>query len=110
MGDLTPRRDVCDVRDVVDAYALLMQRGRIGAVYNVCSGVDHSMREIVNELLRISGVQAEIREDETLIRAVENPALRGDPSLITRDTGWKAATPIAQTLTDMLEYYARAAA
>lgn len=109
VGDLTPRRDFCDVRDVVDAYVLLVQTGEIGRVYNVCSGKDRSMREIVEELLRIAGVQAEIRREPGLERPTETPVLRGDPSLIKRDTGWSPTTPIEQTLSDMLEYFSRVA-
>ena len=109
VGNLTPRRDITDVRDVVNAYVLLAQRGVAGTVYNVCSGRDYSMREIVDELGRISGMQLEVREDPALVRPVETPVLRGDPSRIRTDTGWSATTPIKTTLTDLLGYYERAA-
>jgi len=110
VGNLQPRRDLSDVRDVVDAYIRLAAAGTVGAVYNVCSGKDMSMRDIVVELVRISGVSAEIREDPALVRVVETPVLRGDPSRIAADTGWKATTPLQTTLADLLEYYARGAA
>jgi len=67
------------------------------------------MREIVDELGRISGMQLEVREDPALVRPVETPVLRGDPSRIHADTGWSATTPIETTLTDLLGYYERAA-
>lgn len=110
VGNLTPRRDISDVRDVVDAYKRLAQRGTVGAVYNVCSGRDYSMREIVDELARQSGVRVRIEEDPALIRPVETPVLRGDPSRIAADTGWRTTTPLAKTLADLLEYYEHAAA
>lgn len=110
VGLLTPRRDFSDVRDVANAYVLLAQRGRVGRVYNVCSGRDHSIKEIVESLLRIGGVEAEIREDPALVRAVETPQLVGDPSLIHKDTGWSASTPLEQTLRDLFHYYADVAA
>ncbi|HEV2878801.1 MAG TPA: GDP-mannose 4,6-dehydratase [Candidatus Eremiobacteraceae bacterium] len=110
VGDLTPRRDITDVRDVVDAYVLLAQRGTVGAVYNVCSGRDYSMREIADTLARISGVPLVIREDPALLRPVENPVLRGDASRIAADTGWKATTPLETTLADLLDYYNHATA
>jgi GDP-4-dehydro-6-deoxy-D-mannose reductase len=109
VGNLAPRRDISDVRDVVDAYVLLAQRGAAGTVYNVCSGRDYSMREIVQELGRISGLQLDVREDPALLRPVETPVLRGDASRIRTDTGWTATTPIQKTLTDLLGYYERVA-
>ncbi|HXN09330.1 MAG TPA: GDP-mannose 4,6-dehydratase [Candidatus Acidoferrales bacterium] len=109
VGNLTPRRDISDVRDVVNAYVLLAQRGVAGTVYNVCSGRDYSMREIVDELGRISGMQLNLREDPALLRPVETPVLRGDASRIRSDTGWSATTPIQTTLTDLLGYYERVA-
>ena len=108
VGNLTPRRDITDVRDVVDAYVLLAQRGVAGTVYNVCSGRDYSMRDIVDEMGSISGVRLEVTEDPDLVRPVETPVLRGDPSRIHADTGWSATTPIQKTLGDLLEYYERA--
>ena len=110
VGDLTPRRDISDVRDVVEAYVGLAQRGVVGQVYNVCSGRDRSMREIVDELARISGANLTMSVESELIRPVENPVLRGDPARIAADIGWKAATPLEKTLADLLEYYSRAAA
>jgi GDP-4-dehydro-6-deoxy-D-mannose reductase len=109
-GDLSPRRDLCDVRDVAGAYLRLASDGNVGEVYNVCSGRDVSMREVVDELARLAGVRVEARQDPELVRPVDNPMLRGDPSRIFAQTGWQAATPLSTTLADLLEFYGRAAA
>jgi GDP-4-dehydro-6-deoxy-D-mannose reductase len=110
VGALTPRRDICDVRDIVDAYVLLSRAGKTGFSYNVCSGRDHSMREVVNELLRIAQVEAEVYEDPSLVRTIEVPVLRGDPARIAADTGWRACTPLEQTLGDVLAHFVHVAA
>jgi GDP-4-dehydro-6-deoxy-D-mannose reductase len=110
VGDLTPRRDFCDVRDVIRAYVRLAASGESGLAYNVCSGKDWSMAEIVNELLRQSGIKADIRQKPELVRPTEVPVLRGDPSLILRQTGWTATIPLERSLADMLEFFSRAAA
>jgi GDP-4-dehydro-6-deoxy-D-mannose reductase len=110
VGDLTPRRDFCDVRDVVNAYVRLAARGESGRVYNVCSGTDVGMGEIVEELLRLAGVSAEIHARPELVRQTDTPVLRGDPSLIRCDTGWAPTIALDHTLADMLEFFARAAA
>jgi GDP-4-dehydro-6-deoxy-D-mannose reductase len=66
------------------------------------------MREIVDELARIAGVDVQIRQDPALLRPVDTPRLRGDPSRIAADTGWCAAIPLTTTLADLLEYHATA--
>jgi GDP-4-dehydro-6-deoxy-D-mannose reductase len=110
VGDLTPRRDLCDVRDVVNAYVGLAKSGESGRAYNVCTGTDVSMADIVKQLLSIGGVTADIRQKPELVRPTEIPVLRGDPSLIMRQIGWKPKVPLSQTLADMLEFFAHAAA
>ena len=105
VGALQPRRDITDVRDVVRAYALLAQAGHAGTVYNVCSGTDHSMREALDALIRLAGVQVEIIEDQALMRAAETPQLVGDPTRIKRDAGWQPAITFERTLSDLLDFY-----
>ncbi|MBC5808528.1 MAG: hypothetical protein DLM53_10660 [Candidatus Eremiobacter antarcticus] len=104
-GSLVPRRDLSDVRDVVHAYAMLGVHGHAGRVYNICSGNAPSMGEIVERLLRIAGVQAEVTQDPALVRAVETPVLLGDPTLIQTDVGWRPAIALEQTLSDLLDYF-----
>ncbi|MBV8162838.1 MAG: GDP-mannose 4,6-dehydratase [Candidatus Eremiobacteraeota bacterium] len=107
VGDLSPRRDICDVRDVAAAYVGLARSGKVGHVYNVCSGKDLSMREVVDELARIAAVDVQIRRDPKLLRPVDTPRLRGDPARIAADTGWHASIPLTTTLSDLLEFYTR---
>ncbi|HXW52055.1 MAG TPA: GDP-mannose 4,6-dehydratase [Candidatus Acidoferrales bacterium] len=110
VGDLSPRRDYCDVRDVVLAYVLLAARGESGQVYNVCSGQDRSMAEIVQQLLRTAGIEAEIKQRADLTRSGLMPVIRGDPARINKRTGWAPVIPFDRTLSDMLEFFASAAA
>lgn len=110
VGDLSPRRDYCDVRDVVEAYLLLAADGEPGCVYNVCSGQDRSMAEIVDMLLSIAGVRAEIRPTASLLRPVEAQVVRGDPTSLRERTGWRPVISLERTLSDMLAFYAHAAA
>jgi GDP-4-dehydro-6-deoxy-D-mannose reductase len=105
VGALQPRRDITDVRDIVRAYGLLAQAGQAGTVYNVCSGTDHSMREALDTLIWLAGVQVEIIEDQALLRAAETLQLVGDPARIKRDTGWQPAIAFERTLSDMLGFY-----
>lgn len=105
VGNLTARRDFTDVRDVVRAYRLLIESGDPGAVYNVCSGRDVSIQEIADGLLDLAGTSLALESEPTLMRPVEVPVLRGDPTRLTAVTGWKPEIPLEQTLNDVLDYW-----
>jgi len=102
VGDLAPVRDVSDVRDVVEAYRALLVDGVPGEVYNVCAGVGTSMREILETLIRLAGVDAQIEIDEALVRPVEVPVVVGSHARLTAATGWRPKIPLVTTLTDVL--------
>jgi GDP-4-dehydro-6-deoxy-D-mannose reductase len=102
VGNLTTRRDFTDVRDVVVAYRLLVERGESGTVYNVCSGRDVAMSEVARELLELSGAELTLETDPSLLRPVDVPVLRGSAELLTAATGWEARIPLATTLADVL--------
>jgi GDP-4-dehydro-6-deoxy-D-mannose reductase len=101
VGNLSARRDFLDVRDVVDAYVALAERGQAGGVYNVCSGEARSIRSLVDEMVELSGTGARIEVDQARVRPVDVPLLRGDPSRI-RALGWAARIPLRRTLADLL--------
>ena len=105
VGNLSARRDLLDVRDVVRAYVTLMQSGAPGRVYNVCSGVARSMQEAVDELVEISGTRARLEVDPERVRPVDVPLLLGDNARL-RGLGWAPAIPFRQTLSDLLEWQA----
>ena len=102
-GNLSPRRDFTDVRDVVRAYRLLLERGEPGAAYNVCSGRDVSMEEVVNRLMAISGSDLRMEADPELMRPVDVPALRGDASRLEAATGWTPEVPLGESIRAVLE-------
>jgi GDP-4-dehydro-6-deoxy-D-mannose reductase len=105
VGNLSARRDFTDVRDVVRAYRMLIESGDPGEVYNVCSGRDVSIRDIADGLLGLAGTSLEFETDPELVRPVEVPVLRGDPSRLQGATGWAPEIPLDQTLADVLGYW-----
>src|SRR5262245_57880287 len=70
-GDLGPRRDLTDVRDIVRGYVILMERGVPGEVYNLGSGTDFSMREVLDRLLKLAAVRCEVQSRADLMREAE---------------------------------------
>jgi len=109
VGNLAARRDLTDVRDVVRAYRLLVERADAGEVFNVCTGVDVSISEVAEMLLEIAGVDLEVVVDPSLVRRVDVPVLRGDPGKLETSTGWKPEISLSKTLEDVLEYFEREA-
>jgi GDP-4-dehydro-6-deoxy-D-mannose reductase len=102
IGNMTPRRDVTDVRDVVRAYRLLMEAGEPGAVYNVCRGSAVSVQQIAQALLAMATRPMRLVSDPALQRPVDIPVLVGDNTALRAATGWEPTIPLDQTLSDVL--------
>lgn len=104
-GDLSPVRDLTDVRDVVEAYLLLMERGRAGEAYNVASGEGHSMQNVLARLVGLARVPVEVTQRANLVRAAETAVVLGNAGKLRRETGWEPRHTLDQTLTDILDYW-----
>ena len=103
VGDLSPRRDFTDVRDVVRAYRLLVEHGAPGEVYNVCTGRDLSVQQLADHLLTLATRPMRLETDPALLRPVDIPVLRGDAAKLREATGWTPEISIDQTLADLLD-------
>jgi GDP-4-dehydro-6-deoxy-D-mannose reductase len=103
VGNMTPRRDFTDVRDVVRAYRLLIEQGEPGEAYNVCSGHDIAVSELADRLVAKATAPMRLEGDPSLQRTVDVPVLRGDYSRLNKATGWEPEIDLDQTLTDLLE-------
>lgn len=107
VGDVDITRDFTDVRDVVRAYQLLLAKGRASEPYNICSGVERSIRSIIEILSDIAGITPELRLDPARLRPGEQRRVRGDNSKLVRDTGWHPQIDFHQSLTDIFTYWSR---
>ncbi|HEX9901390.1 MAG TPA: GDP-mannose 4,6-dehydratase [Acidobacteriota bacterium] len=105
VGNLAVRRDYSDVRDTVQAYVLLMDKGRSGETYNVCSGLAVSLQEVLDTLLKLAARPVEVRQDPARLRKTDIPFLAGDGSKLRRETGWAPVIPFCQTLRDLLDFW-----
>lgn len=105
VGNLAIRRDYSDVRDTVKAYVLLMEKGRPGETYNVCSGQAVSLQEVLDTLLKLAARPVEVRQDPARLRKTDIPFLAGDGSKLRRETGWTPAIPFCQTLRDLVDFW-----
>ena len=102
VGNLEARRDFTDVRDIVSAYRMIIDRGQPGEAYNIASGQAWSIGQLLDELLALSEIAIEARVDSARLRPVDVPEIRGDASKLRRDTGWQPSFTFAETLADVL--------
>jgi len=105
VGAIDVTRDFTDVRDVVQAYLALMERGESGEAYNVCSGREYSIREILEELIRLAEVECRIIVDNARLRAVERKRNRGSFEKLAKCTGWNPRITLTESLRDVLAYW-----
>ncbi len=105
VGNLEARRDFTDVRDMVRGYWLALEKCEPGEVYNLCSGKDYSIQQVLDLLLGMTKVKIEVREDRLRLRPSDVPVLLGDRTKFTKATGWVPAIPFEQTLQDMLDFW-----
>jgi GDP-4-dehydro-6-deoxy-D-mannose reductase len=105
VGNLDAFRDYTDVRDMVRAYLLAVQKCDSGDVYNICTGHTIKIGDMLKMLLSFSKVKVEIEEDPLRMRPSDVPVLTGDNSKFVKRTGWKAEIPFEKTMEDLLNYW-----
>lgn len=104
VGNLAVRRDFTDVRDIVSAYTMLMEKGVAGECYNVGSGVSYSLKEVLECILansHVEGIRYEV--DKAKLRPSDVPELRADISKLTGITDWEPRISLEQSIRDILE-------
>lgn len=103
VGDLSIIRDFTDVRDVVEAYWLLLMKGKSGRVYNICSGEGHALREIVTMIAAELRMEVGIRVDANLIRPADNSVIVGDNTRVRAELGWLCRHDLKDSIRTMIE-------
>lgn len=107
-GNLSAKRDMTDVRDIVRGYVAALEHGQLEegqGTYNFASGEVIVIEAMLQKLIAISGVSPEVQEDPSRMRASDVPILHGDPSLAFETFGWKAEIPLEQSLQDCFDWW-----
>lgn len=102
-GDLDVTRDFTDVRDVVAAYAAMLDRGISGRTYLIGSGVERKVRDLLAQMCTLAGIAPEVRQDTTKLRPAEQRRMAADAGALRDDAGWIPRIPMNSTLLDILE-------
>jgi len=101
VGNSSTRRDFVDVRDIVAAFDVLLHQGESGQAYNVASGEDISIQEVIDELLGIVGIKMPIEICADRIRSIDVSSVRADISKISGETGWRPRISLRESLEAM---------
>lgn len=102
-GDTTIIRDFVDVRDVVNAYYMLLTEGTPGEIYNICSGTEIALSDIIAQIADIVGVKVSTKVNPEYVRPNDNRVVVGSHEKITTELGWQPVIKWEQTLRDMVE-------
>jgi len=105
VGNLDSRRDITDVRDVVEAYLRLMADGRPGRPYNICSGRAYRIGDLLDQLIALARVPVRVEIDLARLRPIDDPIIVGNPDRLHADVGWTPTIPIEKTLQDTLDWW-----
>jgi GDP-4-dehydro-6-deoxy-D-mannose reductase len=105
VGNLESFRDYTDVRDVVRAYRLLIEKGKPQNAYNICSGQKRKMSDVLSALISLSTKPITVAENPELMRPSDVPEFWGSYNKISLETGWKPTIPFEKTLQDTLDYW-----
>jgi GDP-4-dehydro-6-deoxy-D-mannose reductase len=105
VGNLNVKRDYTDVRDAVKAYYQIALKAKSGAVYNLCSGNAHCLKDLLDYLISLSHADIKVEIDKLRFRPSDLPVMLGDNSKIKLEIGWVPETHINKTLVDLLAYW-----
>ena len=103
VGNIDVTRDFTAVTDVVDAYLALLERGKSGEIYNVCSGVETSVRQILEIAGNQLDVQVKTQVDPSRLRLGEQERVRGSSKKLQEHTGWTPKVGLPQVISEILD-------
>jgi GDP-4-dehydro-6-deoxy-D-mannose reductase len=105
VGNLNTTRDLTDVRDIARAYWSLIDKGHVGEIYNVCSGTERNMSQVLDQLISMSGHSIEVESNTIKFRKNDLQRIQGSFDKINQDIGWTPQIDLSTTLQDLLGYW-----
>jgi GDP-4-dehydro-6-deoxy-D-mannose reductase len=104
VGNLDAIRDFTDVKDMVKAYTVVMEKGTSGSVYNIGSGKEVKIQDMLDQLCALASTPIKIIVDPARIRPLDVPRMIADNGKI-KELGWEPTIPLTDTLQRVLAYW-----
>lgn len=105
VGNLNTYHDFTDVRDVAEAYTLLLESNTESGIYNVCSGIPRSLSDILNTLLSFTTAKIDVTIDNTQYSPTEIEKMVGNNNKIRSRTNWELKRNFENSLVETLEWW-----
>ena len=105
VGNLNSARDFTHVKDACRAVRFIVEKGRTGEIYNICSGLTYTAQEILNKLLNMAKIRIPIQVDPLKMRPSDTPVICGNHDKLTAHTGWHPEIGLDEILKDALCYW-----
>lgn len=105
VGNLNSVRTICDVRDAVRAYWIMVNKCKPGEVYNIGGNRTMTVGEWLSKLLSFSAVKFEVRVVPELLRPSDVTLQIPSTEKFQKETGWQPEIPFEKTLLDILDYW-----
>ena len=104
-GNLDSVRSIIDVRDIVEAYWICVNKCNYGDEYNIGAAHSITVGQFLEVLLSKSKVKIECQQDTTLLRPVDVTLQIPDVSKFETKTGWKPKYSLEDSIEFLLNYY-----
>ncbi len=105
VGNLTPRRDITDVRDSIRAVLMTIKLADKGEVYNICSSKAVVIQDMLDTILSLTEADVTSEVDQAILRPTDEPIIMGDNTKLVEATGWRPEVPLEKTLSDMMDWW-----
>jgi len=105
VGDLSTKRDLSDVRDIVRGYRQMAEKGKQGRVYQLCSGKATAISSVLKTLTGFSSKKIDIKIDKARFRKNDIPVLRGSNKRAVQELGFKSRYKLRESLRDTYNYW-----
>jgi len=105
VGNVETKRAIIDVRDIIEAFWLSLEKGTPGEVYNISGERTYLIKDILAILLKLTKHDIRIKQDQSLMRPSDEAIIIGDSTKFKVATGWKQTIPLEETLKDMVEWW-----
>jgi len=104
LGDSTPTRDFTYVDDIVEGYLAIGEKGKPNRVYNLSSGVERTIEEIANEVMKAGRFESDIQWNPGS-RKVDIPRSCGSSERARSELYWSPKTSFQEGLKRTIDWY-----
>lgn len=101
VGNLRTRRDFLPIEDAISAYWKILTRGKVGEIYNICSGRSYAIDKILKLMIKSAHKKLRVTVNEKFFKDNDIPDIYGNNNKLKKHTGWKKKNTIQETINSL---------